>query len=109
VGISPEAKERWSSQVEVLTLKHCLPLRLSKGSNGFDVFCKPLKIVGSGNTLEKAMEMFFDHLIVEYYEYSLNPGVQSADDEAYGRKLKKLFNTTGQEFRKNLLDFSCES
>ncbi len=102
---TPDVLERWSSQVELIKLKHPIPVRIAKGSTGFDVFCKPLHLVGSGNTMEKALEMFFDHLMMDYYEHSLNPGEQNHEDEEHGKRLRRFFNTTGQEFRKKLLDF----
>jgi hypothetical protein len=94
--------EKWNSQVEVIRLRKSLPLKIRKNATGYTIFCKPYEVVGDGDTLERAMQMLFDHLMLDYYEYSLNPGPQCQDDCAHGRKLKLLFNTEKEV--KNLLD-----
>lgn len=100
-----EPVKRWSSQVEAICLLHPLKIRISGNNQGWDVFSKSPKIVGSGNTIALALQMFFDHLLIDYYEYSLNPGTQNIDDEIYGKRLKKLFNTASCQERRKLLDF----
>lgn len=84
---------KWSSQVEFIRLKKPIEVNIREGMTGFDVFNKTFGVVGSGKTVEDAMDMFFDHLMLEYYEHSLNPGVQSPDEQHFGKRLRKLFNT----------------
>lgn len=104
MGISPTCPERWSTQVEFIRLLHPLSVKISKGNQGYDVFCKNPQLVGSGNTLALALEMFFDHLLIDYYEHSLNPGEQTVESAEYGKKLRKFFNAAPLE-KKRLVDF----
>jgi hypothetical protein len=90
--------ESWDSEVQIITLRKPLRLHFNKTNQGVDAFCRNPQLVGSGSTREKALEMLFDHLLIDYYEFSLNPGPQSEEDECYGRKLKLIFNAEKNKY-----------
>jgi hypothetical protein len=92
-----EYLESIDSQIQIITLRKPLNITIKKSCLGVDVFCPALHLIGSGDSQEHALQMFFDHLFIDYYDLSLNPGVQSPEDEAYGRKLKLFFNSEKKE------------
>ena len=85
--------ESWSSHVDVIRLRKPLEVKIRASVLGYDIFCRSPQLVGSGETIERALQMLFDHMMIDYYEYSLNPGLQSPDDVCYGRRLKAFFNS----------------
>ena len=111
-GVDPERDERksWPSTVDAIPLRHPLRIRVNKNAHGYTVRCKAFRLIGDGSTLRLALQMLYDHLLIDYYEYSLNPGPSTVDERAYGRRLRALFNDerspTGG--RKKLLDFHPE-
>lgn len=98
-------EKTWESQIGAIPLRSSLTLRIKKSATSVDIFCKDFSgVIGSGPTAAEALEMFFDHLIISYYEYSLNPGPLTECDRLFGIRVKKLFNREREG--KRLLNFS---
>jgi hypothetical protein len=90
------------STVNAIPLRRSISIKVRQDNNGVDVFSKEFPgMVGSGEDLERALQMFFDHLMIDYYDYSLNPDQDlNENDRLYGVRLKRLFNS---ERRRNRL------
>jgi hypothetical protein len=99
--------ECWGTHLAAIPLRLALTVKIKHHSGGYDVFNKSFQLVGSGSTLKGALEVFFDHLLTDYYEFSLNPGPQGPDDRAFGLRLRSLFNSPASRERK-LIDFHSE-
>jgi type II secretory pathway component PulF len=90
----------WSSNVDFIPLRRPLKLRIRQDNNEIAVFCKEFPgMIGSGKDLAQALEMFFDHLMIDYYEHSLNPGRQSIEQKFYGEKIRRFFNGVRKDDR----------
>lgn len=103
----PSLARKWSSQVEFIRLRHPLKVRITQSATGAVVKNLEFNLLGDGNTIEHAMDMLVEKLILDYYEFGLNPGPQSESDRCYGDRVRKLFTSAQDDSvrDKKLLNF----